>query len=224
MSLEPRDPPVVSLHLRRRHLVLVGLACAGLLAAVPVALYAVGPLTQFTNGTVADATAINTNFGQLKTAVDTLEGRPGILQVVQTLTPHSSANLTPTGWVDLASITLTPAKAGNLVKFDWAHNVGVGRGTSNTRIDYRLQRVAPTTSTVFKMPYAGANGLAYDYLIVNIGGTALDTAVSNAPHTYTLQVRKANFEAASAGVIYPWWHSQGEPGEAHRIIAMELNQ
>jgi hypothetical protein len=46
-------------------------------AAVPALLYAaaVGPLTPFVNGTVADADAVNANFAALRTAVDDNDAR-----------------------------------------------------------------------------------------------------------------------------------------------------
>lgn len=69
--MHPERPPAsITIHVRLRDLVIA--VVIGALAVIPLLLAAspVGPLTTFSNGQYADATAINANFAAVRTAVD----------------------------------------------------------------------------------------------------------------------------------------------------------
>lgn len=77
-----------------------------LLAAIPSALLAADlTLTQFTNGTVANATEVNANFTALKTAVETLQNAAP--QVPSGAVLHFASTTCPTGWVKANGATVS---------------------------------------------------------------------------------------------------------------------
>lgn len=223
---ESRRPLIsVQINVSRRHVFALGVLVVTLVAAAPFALRAVAPLNSFANNTVADAVAVNQNFTTLAAAVDALETRAGSLQVRASWAAADGSASTSTAWVDANTIDVTPTEAGNLLKFDWSHIVAVEPGSSHTRIDYRLVRTAPTAATIMKKAYVGADGRANSLLQVNVGGTAVDAAVSGALHTYKLQVRPATGAATESVRIYPRWHpATGTDNERHVLIATEYNQ
>ena len=136
-----------------------------------------------------------------------------------TLTSTTEAWLT-TG--NTITVTAANAALGSKISISFTHAFEVRQGTTEARIDYRLQRLAvtdTTASTIESNLYAtGHRGTTNESYETNISGTVLDTSLGTGNHTYDLQFRKAGGSTAQSGAIGYNWYS----GAIHNMMVMVI--
>lgn len=125
-----------------RPVLLVGCALA---LVVPAALVALGPITTFSNGTFADASAINGNFSALATSVQTLEQKA--VRIVRGQGSFGTVNCNAGVVVLPGAVTFT-ATAGEWVTLE---TMVSGRANANGHL-YGDIRLGGTNVTRFSAP------------------------------------------------------------------------
>lgn len=165
----------------------------------PTLLHGAG-LTSFTNGTVADAAAVNGNFtnldGRLTTVETPVQGSVVKMAMTQTRA-HSSYTVLPTGdgvALTSMSLTLTPKKAGNRVVLEW---IIVGEGSEN--VTYLVTRngvMLAEATNASNNRWAGITPQAYDTdnssTMDNTVVKIIDMNSLDVASTYELRVRSSN--------------------------------
>tara|TARA_R110000822_G_scaffold3490_1_gene15291 strand:- start:1474 stop:2175 length:702 start_codon:yes stop_codon:yes gene_type:complete len=168
-------------------------------------LTALGTVTQ---GNLANTSIVYPNGHILFTDSTTLNG----VSTSSTATSYTTTGNTIT--VASANVAL-----GSKISISFTHGFEIQQGSSEARIDYRLQRTAPSASTIENNLYAlGNRGTGNPNYLTTVAGTALDTSLGSGDHIYQLQFRKANGTAAQCGAIgYNWYI-----GAVHQMIAMVI--
>ena len=128
----------------------------------------------------------------------------------------------PTSWTD-SGLQITVAGAnvalGSKIFISWNHLVGINQGVSSRQADYRLERTAPSTSTIVYWKYWGLgmnddNGT--EHLRLNASASCMDVSLGSGDHTYKVQFRCSNGDTNHCGAIY----YRGYAGTTHSIQAM----
>lgn len=186
-----------------RTLIRTGVAGLALVAlGAPIVLAAAG-MNAFTNGTVADATAVNANFSNLDGRVTTLETRTRgdvvAMAAVQTRVQTTyTAPISGDGTeITPLRITMTPKKAGNQVVLEWVVN-----GEMHYNAVYVVTRngvkLAETTNAGNSM-WAGVTAQPYDVDVASTPDNAVVKIVDMdslaVPTTYELRVRSSTTSA-----------------------------
>ena len=162
--------------------------------------------SQIANDTITN-TQINASaaIAQSKMAALTISNLPSgtpKYMVMAEVGTNTNAATTSTSYVDVGiSITMPSAVISSLSKI-WVRFDGTMRVDKNSHAfaDILVTRTAPSTLTYdpFTTGVVAGGTEVYD----NAGGEVLDDSLGSGDHTYKIQVRKSNGNAAYASNIY----------------------
>jgi hypothetical protein len=143
-----------------------------------------------------------------------------IIQVEEKTTNGASSSSSSTGWLDTTLVhSITPKYESSMIFISYNGMVGINKGTSHTRIDYRVLNDTQSTTVIIKK-YYGIDDTASNLIQKPLSGIAYDFPSSTSQQTYKIQVRKANGSTSEAGNIAPDWYT----GATHQIVLMEVAQ
>jgi len=106
-------------------------------------------------------------------------------------------------------------KGSNILVF-YSHGIGVGQGTSSNQIAYRLQRTAPSASTVHKAEYIGNQGATTPLPRLSVNGHGIDDRSASGDYVYKVEVTA--YGESTGNSVYRNWYA----GSVNTITALVL--
>ena len=114
------------------------------------------------------------------------------------------------------TVAAANAAKGSQILVFYSHGIGVDSGSSSNQIAYRLQRTAPSASTIHEAEYIGNQGATTPYPRLGVHGHGLDDRSASGDYVYRVEVTA--YGASTGNSVYYNWYA----GSVNTITALVI--
>ena len=129
-----------------------------------------------------------------------------------------STTTASTTWFDTGvSITVTPVSTNSILLVHCSTSVGIGAGSSNQRIDFRVVESGGTE--IYRYDYFGRDGSGGTLIQRNVGGSGVFVNSDLNAKTFNAQIQKGNSADSETGNMHYRWYTESK----HTITVLEID-